>query len=149
SGDLMRLWERETILLPLALYVDVSNLRAEETPAAQTLLEDTGGALLVGCREPLPLRSRSVRIVDVARPAADEQQEIWEATLDEALRDQAPLLAAEFDLGQVAIREAAAIARRGERDGDRLWATCRAQARPRLDALAQRIEPVASWEDIV
>jgi hypothetical protein len=149
AGDLMRLWERETILLPLALYVEVANLRAEEVPGAQTLLEDTGGVLIVGCREPLPLRSRSVRIVDVARPTADEQQVIWESVLDDELRDQAPLLAAEFDLGQVAIREAAAVSGRSERGRGGLWAACRAQARPRLDSLAQRIEPVASWEDIV
>jgi SpoVK/Ycf46/Vps4 family AAA+-type ATPase len=31
----------------------------------------------------------------------------------------------------------------------RLWQACRAQARQRLDALAQRIEPVADWTDLV
>ena len=45
-----------------------------------------------------------------------------------------------------------------ERDGqllieqeqaDRLWEICRRQARPRLDELAQRIEPSATWEDLV
>ncbi|NJR16908.1 MAG: ATP-binding protein, partial [Calothrix sp. CSU_2_0] len=30
-----------------------------------------------------------------------------------------------------------------------LWDACRVQARPRLDELAQRIEPGASWEDLV
>ena len=31
----------------------------------------------------------------------------------------------------------------------RLWQACRAQARQRLDGLAQRIEPVADWTDLV
>ena len=30
-----------------------------------------------------------------------------------------------------------------------LWQTCRVQARPRLDDLAQRIEALATWEDLV
>jgi SpoVK/Ycf46/Vps4 family AAA+-type ATPase len=30
-----------------------------------------------------------------------------------------------------------------------LWEACRVQARPRLDNLAQRIEPAATWEDLV
>ena len=150
AGDLMRLWERETLLLPLALYIDVAHLRAEEAPAIETLLEDAGGPVLVGCREPWPLRGRSVRIVDVGRPTAEEQQELWEGVLGEgAGGDEAAQLAAEFDLSQVAIRDAAALAARTDRGRQGLWAACRAHARPRLDALAQRIEPIASWEDIV
>ncbi len=150
AGDLMRLWERETLLMPLALYIDVAHLRAEEAPAVEALLEDVEGAVLVGCREPWPLRGRSVRIVDVARPTAQEQQELWESVLtDGSGGDEAALLAAEFDLSQVAIRDAAALAVRTDRGRQGLWAACRAHARPRLDALAQRIEPIASWEDIV
>ena len=33
--------------------------------------------------------------------------------------------------------------------GKALWDACRMQARPRLDDLAQRIEPAASWDDLV
>ena len=32
---------------------------------------------------------------------------------------------------------------------DRLWAACLAGTRPRLDLLAQRLEPKATWDDIV
>lgn len=150
AGDLMRLWDRETFLLPVALYLDVAHLRVEEAPAIETLLEDADGGVLVGCREPWPLRGRGVRIVDVARPTAEEQQEVWGSLLREAGREQeAALLAAEFDFSQSAIRDAAALAERTGRGREGLWAACRAQARPRLDALAHRIEPIASWEDIV
>ncbi|MDY6786332.1 MAG: ATP-binding protein, partial [Cyanobacteriota bacterium] len=30
-----------------------------------------------------------------------------------------------------------------------LWETCRTQARPQLDELAQPIEPIASWDDLI
>ena len=30
-----------------------------------------------------------------------------------------------------------------------LWEACRSQSRPGLDALAQRIEPAATWDDLV
>ena len=33
--------------------------------------------------------------------------------------------------------------------GQALWDACRMQARPRLDDLAQRIEPAATWDDLV
>src|SRR5215216_2165700 len=38
---------------------------------------------------------------------------------------------------------------REEAPGAMLWDACRAQSRPRLDDLAQRIEPVAIWNDLV
>ncbi|HKG15259.1 MAG TPA: ATP-binding protein, partial [Pyrinomonadaceae bacterium] len=33
--------------------------------------------------------------------------------------------------------------------GERLWDACLRATRPRLDALAQRLDPVATWDDIV
>ena len=38
---------------------------------------------------------------------------------------------------------------RGDVPEAALWEACRVQARPRLDNLAQRIEPAATWEDLV
>jgi SpoVK/Ycf46/Vps4 family AAA+-type ATPase len=32
---------------------------------------------------------------------------------------------------------------------ERLWSSCREQARPRLDDIATRIEPMAQWDDLV
>jgi SpoVK/Ycf46/Vps4 family AAA+-type ATPase len=32
---------------------------------------------------------------------------------------------------------------------DHLWDACRVQARPRLEGLAQRIEPAATWDDLI
>ncbi|MGH2370578.1 MAG: ATP-binding protein, partial [Chloroflexota bacterium] len=64
-------------------------------------------------------------------------------------------LVAQFDLGTQGIA-AAGVQALGEPAqrlngglGARLWDACRAQARPRLDDLAQRIEPAATWDDLV
>jgi SpoVK/Ycf46/Vps4 family AAA+-type ATPase len=58
-------------------------------------------------------------------------------------------LSGEFDLNQAAIREAAQRARAGGGNTDSLWHICQAQVRPRLEALAQLQEAVASWDDLV
>jgi SpoVK/Ycf46/Vps4 family AAA+-type ATPase len=68
------------------------------------------------------------------------------------------VLVAEFDLAPVAIRSAAHRAigalhhRAASEPGElaaALWDACRTEARPRLEGLAQRIEPVATWHDLV
>jgi hypothetical protein len=146
-SDLMRLWERETLLLPLVLYVDVSDVPAEESAALQALIEDAAGSVVVGCREPWPLRRRRQRLIDAPRPTSIEQEELWATALGDA--HSGSRLAAEFDFNQVLIRDVAqqiGDSRGAERQ---LWRACRAQARPGLDSLAQRVEPIATWEDLV
>ena len=57
---------------------------------------------------------------------------------------------AQFDLPLHAIAAAIAEATSaGEALGRALWRACRSQARPRLDDLAQRIEALAGWDDLV
>ncbi|MEV7028528.1 ATP-binding protein, partial [Kitasatospora sp. NPDC093558] len=53
---------------------------------------------------------------------------------------------AQFGLELPAIRAAAAVS-----DGDpsAAWRACRIRTRPRLDSLAQRLEPKVTWDDIV
>ena len=148
AADLLRLWERETLLLPVAMYVDAMNLGSEEATGLATTLADLGGAVFVGCREPWPVPGRSLRLVNARRPTAAEQEDLWAAALGPEAAAGAGRLAAQFDLNQVAIRDAS----RGGGSGAQLmqvWETCRDQARPRLDMLAQRVEPVATWDDLV
>jgi ATPase family associated with various cellular activities (AAA)/Winged helix domain, variant len=142
--DLLLLWRREAQLLPLALYVDLAEQRVDDGGTAQALIEDVEGALFVGVREPWPLARRRVRLIDAARPTAAEQQALWRDLLPPATDDPVRL-ADEFDVNHLVIRDVALQAAHPES----LWAACRAQTRPRLDALAQRVEPVAGWDDLV
>ena len=106
------------------------------------------GPLVVAAREPLRARRRPVRCASTcARPAPAEQRALWEAALGAAARS-----------AQRRARRGSSRSSTSARDGDRrrrgrrssrgrprrtraLWDACRAQARPRLDDLAQRIEP--------
>lgn len=154
---LARLWEREAILSNSALLVD-----AEETDAAECartlypFLESTQGLLLVCRREPLRLPNRPVVRFDVPKPSAAEQKVLWQRALGEKIQQldgQVENVVTQFHLGLRGIEAACAELRTPVADNDRLraklWDACRAQARPRLDDLAQRLEPVATWEDLV
>ncbi len=77
-----------------------------------------------------------------------------EVSLDEVIRP----LVAHFDLGPSAIVSAAAAVRDGAGELETrdlrvlrqsLWQACRAQSRPRLEHLAQRIISDAGWNDLV
>lgn len=149
-----RLWQRESLLLPIALYVEADGLDAAhgETHAAlQILLAQPLGLTFVGLRE-APLRLNAPqRMIDAPLPTPDEQHAAWREALPGALdtqaRDrQADALSGHFRLDLEQIADAAALARTRGTD---VWDECRDLALSRLDTLAQRLEPKARWNDLV
>ena len=149
---LARLIERESVLGGLALLVETAHVEAgdEHRPAA-ALVDDVAGPVFVTGGGLASLRRPSVRL-DLPRPTFPERAEAWRhalgplaAQVDGAVE----ALAAEFDAGPGGARGAiAAIA--GQPDPvTALRAACRARGRRQLDALAQRIEPAARWDDLV
>ncbi len=151
-AELTRLWERETILNPLGLYVDVSELDRINHDMLAFWLADLRGLAFVGCREAWPVPRRHLRLIDVRRPTADEQEHLWCNALNAASdpHDNMPaLLSGRFDLSQFAIRRAMMyVATRGGGAAD-LWHACKINSQPRLETLATRIDPVAHWQDLV
>ena len=148
-GPLLRLWRRETLLQPMALYLDASEMRPEEATAVSGLLSELDGAVLMGCREPWPVPERALRIVEADRPTPAEQEDLWTELLGPDQAGIAGMLAAQFDLNQIVIRQVVARGQEGEGDSGQLWRACQEQTRPRLESLAQRIDPVATWDDLV
>jgi hypothetical protein len=172
---LSRLWEREATLNHSALLVECDDVEKER--AALSFLDHTRGFLLAASREPLRLRRRRVTRLEVNKPDAAEQRRLWQVSLGSLaarLDGRLETLISQFDLGMEEISNACAglqVADRGSdledrasgtedqgsmtEDGDpqsaidRLWDACRLSARARLDDLAQRIEPVAEWDDLV
>jgi SpoVK/Ycf46/Vps4 family AAA+-type ATPase len=71
------------------------------------------------------------------------------------LNEQLDKVVTQFNLGLPNIQAVSAevLGRLSAENEDRptslLWDICRAQARPRLEDMAQRIEPVATWDDLV
>jgi hypothetical protein len=175
---LSRLWEREAALNRSALLVDCDEVEKEKERAALSFLDHTRGFLLAASREPLRLRRRQVARVEIDKPSADEQRRLWQESLGplaSQLDGRLETLVSQFDLGMEEIIDACATAlsRIENRESriedsdpqsaipesqsaildpqlvDRLWDACRINARARLDDLAQRIEPVAEWDDLV
>jgi hypothetical protein len=156
---LARIWEREAILSGGALLVDCQDAEGTDSlRPALSLMERLQGVLIVTSREPLRVRRRPLIRLDVHKPSASEQRSLWQDALGELapeLNGRIETLTAQFDLGVQGIRAASAEVLEGmsrgreEPPGAMLWEACRAQSRPRLDDLAQRIEPAAAWDELV
>jgi hypothetical protein len=153
---LARLWEREAALSNSALLLD--SIEPEQRRVVLAFLENVKGIVLVEHGEPLRHPRRIIMPLDVARPTAAEQCALWRLYLVDAaprLNGELEGLVQQFNLDPEAIEAISALVvaeKMGTSPGDcagRLWQACRAQARQRLDALAQRIEPVADWPDLV
>jgi hypothetical protein len=146
---LARLWEREAALVGALLLVEREDDDPPEAARVATrFVESMGAPLVVSGREPLALRGRSWARVTVPPLDTSERTALWRAALGSSAADhdgEVDAVAVQFALSADAVRATAADARgRGA-----LWEAAREQARPRLEELAQRIEPCALWDDLV
>ncbi|MEH2265694.1 ATP-binding protein [Nostoc sp.] len=159
--NLIRLWIRETILSKCALLIDCNDLDTNDIArlnAIARFIERTKGFLIVTSRERIGLGQRLVVNFDVHQPTSKEQGTVWQDALGSMapqMNGQVKTLVEQFNLSAATIRAACAeaagqLAQTPENDiTSILWDACRVQARPRLDELAQRIEPSGDWEDLV
>jgi hypothetical protein len=157
TGDhetFVRLWQRETALLPIALYVDAVQVDRAGSPhaaAVERLTDRMVGVLFLDSREAWAELGRDTLTLEVAKPTPVEQRAAWLETLGRAGEDHAARLAGQFNFNLPTIRAISANALAGNVNGDvgeSLWADCLRHARPALDQLAQVIDPKASWEDL-
>src|SRR5207253_6349847 len=112
------------------------------------------GLVFLGTREAWPGLGETTVAFDVSNPTPAEQQALWAATLGPVAGDRPVLLAGQFNLDQMTIGRIAQMALAEHRENEtalqeRLWSSCLASTRPQLDALAQRPDPKATWNDIV
>jgi len=163
TGDfetLVRLWQRDSLLLPLALYLDASEQAPEtgmpgNSSAVSRLLERMEGFLFLDTREAWPTISRPVLHIDAAKPTWAEQHAAWQQILGSEAGEGPALLAGQFNLSLSTISRVGKEVLSGTAGGDpgslfdRVWQACVAGTRPRLDTLAQRLEPKVKWDDLV
>jgi hypothetical protein len=150
---LASLWEREAALLDAALLVESGD--GGPGPAERRLLERLAGLTFVVAREPLVLDRQTLRY-RVDKPGRDEQLHLWQRALGVEAFRLAPVLegvAAELRLSAQDIHRVGgdlALELTAGADGaSQLWQLCRAIEGRRLGSLAQRIEPAATWDDLV
>ena len=150
-----RLWQRESMLLPAALYMDSPHGESEaaRTASVQLLLSRLNALVFLDAQEASPALGPASIAVEVDKPTPAEQRAAWSRTLGERAGESPSALAASFDLGLPSIREISrsALAANPEPDQmhDALWSGAVAASRPRLDTLAERLDPKANWTDLV
>ena len=156
---LARLWEREAAITQSALALDVADgASPAEIEAASWLAEQIDGLVMVMGSAALAVKNREVSRLTVSRPGREEQRALWQHALGEHakhLNGAVERVAAQFtlDVGTIhsASRRVAEQASEASKDEwfKLLWDACRAESRPPLEGLAQRIETRATWADIV
>jgi len=159
-NNLLRLWEREAILNSSALLLECDDAESPESLPAGALaylIESIRSPLFISSRTSRQTANRAVMLFDVGNPTTQEQADLWRRVLQPvypSVNGEVETLVSQFSLNSSAIHAAAGqvIGDAADRDdavGRRLWNACRAQARPRLEGLAQRIEPAAAWDDLI
>lgn len=165
--SLLRLWNREAALHTYALCLDCTDLDPTDrarTQAVTTFIDGVQGSVFVIGETWRARRRRTTVTFTVQKPTADEQFSLWQQMLNEypyQSEDLLPLVA-QFNLSADTIRMVGAEVMRRQPANDALtddenpdaltqllWRSCCAHTRPRLDGLARRVEPVATWADIV
>jgi vesicle-fusing ATPase len=169
-----RLWAREAALGECGLLIATAASDAADTlRAAASFAARARCTVLVACREPLHAPGAPVARFDVRKPSRAEQVVLWRAALsrhlrgpgeaasraafaeDAALGAQIDEVVTHFDFGSAMIGATAdlvlgtATSHDSPALAERLWEGCRAQARGRLDDLAQRITTTAGWDELV
>ncbi|WP_445398208.1 AAA family ATPase [Streptomyces sp. LE64] len=146
---LARLWEREAVLLPAALLVEVPD--PAKAPAAEAFVAMLGVPVVLSSQDPLPAPTAQRAHLVVAPLDQGEQRGLWRDALDGHGDDaDVAALVAQFSLPGHVIRAAGALAR--EVGGDlraAAWRAGLAHARIALDELGRRVESRAGWDDLV
>jgi hypothetical protein len=166
--------ERECILEHRALLLncdDTDLSDPEQRAALNQLIEDFNGFTIVTTRAPIQGLKRQMIRFDIPKPDPQEQFITWQTSVAELkaqLNGQGTLipdsdqlsqdlqaLTSQFYLSTSTIRSACTAAmgqlttQSSSSFKQALWESCRVQARPSLDELAERLESKLSWDDLV
>ncbi|BAZ30210.1 ATPase central domain-containing protein [Cylindrospermum sp. NIES-4074] len=158
-NHILHLWEREAKLTNSVLLLDSE---VDELDPATQIIEKINSLLIIISRDRMGQKRRPLICFEVHHPTKNEQHTVWETaveTLAPNINESIHVLVNQFNLNAPTI-DAVCTEVRGklaEAKGDigdisvqnLLWDTCRAQARPRLDELAQPIPAKATWDDLV
>ncbi len=164
-GEFIRLWNREAALHARALWIDCTGMDTSDklrVQAISNILENIQGVLLLATDGWKPDLKRPVIEFEVSTPTAEEQLQLWKRNMREnavLLNGTLDKIVAHFNLSTTTIAAAGkelSISAAGIADSNaaanlikQIWKTCCVHTRPKVDELAQRIQPVAGWEDIV
>lgn len=154
---LARLWQREAVLLPSALLVEVGELDRDQRAATESFLAGAAVPVVVSSED--PLRSERSYGARVAVPRLDDEEQLglWTTAFEGVDLDEGELrsLVAQFQLPPHVVRSAATAVHRRLPHEDELdaaelaWRAGLDEARIGMDELGRRIAPQAGWDDLV
>ncbi|MEO1125823.1 MAG: ATP-binding protein [Cyanobacteria bacterium J06639_16] len=155
-----RLWQREIRLFPVALYLDAQAIAGTSSETGTTgtsaalrrFLAECDGLFFLDAKEQRLALERSTITLDVVKPTPTEQRDAWEQALGDQADRVPATLASQFSLNLDEIWQVALGTQDTQGEGTlqaRLWDACLVSTRPQLDALAQRLDTKAAWDDLV
>lgn len=164
--EFVKLWNREIILNQYVLFIDgneLSNNDQLQINHIKYLLENISGVVIISTVYRFTELGRMVHHIEVKKPMREEQQLLWKERLgsvSETLNGEIGKLVGQFNLDSNSITYLAQMAgANNDTNGqlsfnksdfkEKLWRTCCNYTRPNLSSLAQRIEPMAKWDDLV
>jgi hypothetical protein len=145
--QLLLLVSRESILLHAALLVECGT--AEFSGPVRSLIDRLAAPAVITSRDPFQT-SRTLARYEVNKPRPAEQKRLWQQALGPAahqLNGFLDNLAGQFRMSAHAIHATGSMY--GVAGPHAIWSGCRAAAQPRLEELAQRIAPAATWDDLI
>jgi len=140
---------------------DVDSTDSAREMAVNKFIECVNGVLIISSQRRRQIGQVSIISYDVHKPTANEQNHIWKESLEtpsSKLDNAIEGLVTQFNLSANSIRSTCAevsglISPEDEHQEndlkDIMWDICRVHARQFMGDLAQRIDPVATWDDLV
>ncbi|MCB0807616.1 MAG: AAA family ATPase, partial [Bacteroidales bacterium] len=161
--QLARAWNRQSVLSSAALYLDLLQIEGEKSVPVTTIsrfCNKIHGLLFLNTDRKRPKLNRSVVSFEVDKPHDDEQVGIWKNALNsrsKKLNSAFRHVVSQFNMTAESIRKTSMeiVAQTNQMDRKNgsfersIWQACCKNTRSGLDELAQRIQPMAFWDDLV
>ena len=153
-----RLWQRECLLMPLALYININGATDSEKALLKRFLERSRDVVFLDVEDSNIDITRQRLSVEINKPTPEEQQQLWAEALQDKANDQPQRLAEQFSFSQNEINRLArtALDQSSENEASSkqpentdLWQACRIAARAGMEQLARRIDAKATWKQLV
>ncbi len=161
SSDLelfMRLWQRESLLLPLALYIDASEVNQSEqhllNQFTPRFFQGNNGLVFIDEARDNEASVPQAMAFEIEKPLPEEQAQLWRQALGDQVQHKLPQITEQFSFNQSQIQRIAGWVQGDHENltadqGQALWQTCRLATRSGLEKLTRRIDTKATWNDIV
>lgn len=159
-----RLWQRESLLMPLALYVEIQGSENEEKSQLKRFLQRCDGVVFVDLNDSKTETARNRLSIEVNKPSPAEQQQLWAQALQGYALQNPQHLVEQFSFNQSEINRIAHsvlndLAKQNSDEAinatlsanldSQIWQACRLTARVGMEQLAKRIDVKSSWDQLV